>query len=917
MHNKDTKILGSRNNLWNMGLKYVVELNLEKQLIFIQSEGSKIVQTYSQIWKRAQKILTGLQACGLQPRNTIIFQIDTSQDFAPALWSCIMGGFIPVPVLIAPDYSQPNQALLKLHNIWQQLDCPTILTNAKLASQIHAGLQLYGKKNVKTAIIEEIETHSSDTRLHLLQPDELALLLPSSGTTGKPKLVEISSQTFIYRFFKKSISQNNDSPIQTLLSWFPLESISGLVTILPNRFQKNIYLPAELIICNPLLWLDILSKYRVTHAQTTNFILSLIVEQLKTNPSKDWDFSSVQKIGIGAEPIVAKTARSFLDILSKYNLRPNVLRPAYGMTECGPIAGSREGFSLTKTPDNDRFVEIGKPTRGHSIRIVDQQGSILEEGQIGRIQVTGPSMTSGYYKAPELTRELFTEDGWMNTGDLGFLQDGKLTITGREKETIIINARNFSCHEIELVAEEVEGVEPAYTIACAIRQQDSETDDLAIFFHTIITEDSQLAKLVKQIRGKVAQSLGVNPTYIIPIEKEAIPRTATGKIQRLQLKQRLEAGEFDGLIKQIDELIQQEAEQTFVAPRDELELQLAHIWGKTLDIQPISIEDNFFNLGGHSLLAVHLFSQIEEELHNKIPLATLFQAPTIEQLASVIRKKGWSAQWRSLVPIQPLGSKTPLFCIHALGASVLYYRRLALQLGLERPFYGLQAQGLDGKQPPLTKIEDMAAHYIKEIQTIQPEGPYIVGGSSFGGMVALEVAQLLIAQGQTVALLVVFDTPAPGCFTRIPLNQRLSEHFDNFWKLGANYILKKITGRFQWFKHRIKERNQRNSFKLSHKYTSSLDNIHPNQIVQRANKQAGRKYVPQVYPGKVALFRAIHKSTPEGWQVDPQMGWGKLASGELEVYEVPGGHTSMFREPHVRALAEKLRVSINNALEED
>ena len=245
----------------------------------------------------------------------------------------------------------------------------------------------------------------------------------------------------------------------------------------------------------------------------------------------------------------------------------------------------------------------------------------------------------------------------------------------------------------------------------------------------------------------------------------------------------------------------------------------------------------------------------------------------------------------------------------------MYYQRLANHLGLERPFYGLQAQGLDGKQHPLTQIEDMAAHYIKEIQTIQPEGPYIVGGSSFGGKVAWEIAQQLIAQGQTVALLVLFDSTAPGCFTRIPVYQRLPDHFNNFWKFGPNYILKKITGRFHWFKHRIKERNQRNSFKLSHNCTK--DNIHPNKIIQRANKQAGRKYVPQVYPGKVALFRAIHKSTPEGWSVDPKRGWGKLASGELDVYEVPGGHTSMFREPHVRVLAEKLRVSINNALEED
>ena len=628
-------------------LKYSMELSSGNELISIKADGNDILQSYAQSWKRAQRILGGLRSSGLQPGIPLILQLDTSLDFAPALWSCIMGGFIPVPVPIASDYSQPNQALSRLDRVWQQLDNPTILTTAKLASQIHAGLQLYGKKNVKIATIEEIEAHSPDERLHQHQPDELALLLPSSGTTGKPKLIEINSRTFIYRFLKNAINQNNDSPVKTFLSWFPLESISGIFTILPNRFQKNIYLPVELLVRNPLLWLDTLSKHRVTHAQTSNFILANVLDQLRTNTPRDWDFSLVQYIGIGAEPIVAKTARSFLEILSKYNLNPNVLCPAYGMTECGPIAGSREGFSLTTTSDADRFVEIGQPTKGHSIRIVDQQGCILEEGQIGRIQVTGPSMTSGYYQAPELTRELFTEDGWINTGDLGFLKDGKLTITGREKETIIINARNFSCHEIELVVEEVEGVEPAYTVACAIRQQDSDTDELAIFFHTLITEESQLAKLAKQIRGKVTQTLGINPTYIIPIEKIAIPRTATGKIQRLQLKQSLEAGQFALLIQRIDALLNQESEKTFVPPRNELELQLTQIWEKVFGIQSISIHDNFFNLGGHSLLATQIISRVCQTFKIELPLRVILETPTVAELSSHLETIRWVVQQSS------------------------------------------------------------------------------------------------------------------------------------------------------------------------------------------------------------------------------------------------------------------------------
>lgn len=1189
-------------------LKYAVELNPRNEIIFIQAGENEIVQTYAQIWDRAERILGGLRAFGLQPGYPLVLQVDTSQDFPPILWSCVMGGFVPVPVPIASDYSKPNQALAKLHCIWQQLDCPTILTTSKLASQIKIGLQLYSsEKNVVIAIIDSIETHSPDNSLHLIQPHELALLLPSSGTTSKSKLIEVNCSQFIYRFLKNAINQNNNSPKRVFLSLFPLESISGIFILLPNNLQQNIYLPIELLIREPLAWLDTLSNYKVTHAQTTSFIVAQVIDRLRTSPKHDWDFSSVQKIGIGAETIVAKTARSFIEILGTYNLQPNVLHPAYGMTECGPIAASSDGFSLATYYDSDRFVEIGKPTPGHSIRIVDRQSCILEEGQIGRIQVTGPSMTSGYYQAPELTRELFTEDGWINTGDLGFLQDGKLTVTGREKEIIIINARNYSCHEIELVAEEVEGVEASYTAACAIRQPNSETDELAIFFHSLVSEESHLAQLLKQIRRNIAEKLGINPTYLIPIEKSAIPRTSTGKIQRLQLKQRFDAGEFEAICQQVEVLTNQERESNFVAPRDDLELQLTKIWEKVLSIKPIGVTDNLFDLGGHSLLAVQLLAQIEKTCQKKLPLAILFQAPTIEQLAGVLRQQGWSPPWSSLVPIQPHGSKLPfffinsisyaqilgsllgteqpfyglnifgltelfeqqlphlrlediaeqfikdmrtiqpegpyllgaycndsflafeiaqqlqkqgqkiamlafidaiwqgnnlgfylhwhnlrqfgldyilakaknklrflkhelvisikliigkfysrtgrplprhlqdvnllqafhqaiatyipqvysgqiilflssewrlknspklaslaaggleiqeipgyhnsmfekpqvevlaeklkacldkvqtetsesyvsepqdstievegaaslpnqleesalwsplvtlqangsrppLFCVHALGTSVLYYRDLALHLGKEQPFFALQPQGLNGKQAPLTQIEEMADLYIKEIRSVQPEGPYFLGGSSFGGEVAWEMAQQLHQQGQKVALLALFDTSAPGYLKRVSFRKRVADHFNSLLTQGLGYILKKVTGKLQWFKNRIHEKGQKISFRFSHNSLDSLTQTHHNLVVEEANKQAARNYVLRVYPGRVTVFRAIHQPAPEGWDIDPQMGWGELAGGGLDIHDVPGNHDSMFREPHARVLAEKLRACIDRIQADD
>src|SRR5580698_8234392 len=197
--------------------------------------------------------------------------------------------------------------------------------------------------------------------------------------------------------------------------------------------------------------------------------------------------------------------------------------------------------------------------------------------------------------------------------------------------------------------------------------------------------------------------------------------------------------------------------QTPVAP-DDIELQLTRIWQDLLGIEPITPDQNYFDLGGDSSLAVHLFVQIEKVFNVKLPIFTLFEAPTIAELAAVLRRDAAPDGWSPLVAIQPIGSRPPFFCMHGAGGNVLIYRELSKLLGDDQPFYGLQAQGLDGNAPPLTKIEDMAALYVKEIRRVQPRGPYFLGGYCLGGTIAYEVAQQLRAQGQEVALLALLDT---------------------------------------------------------------------------------------------------------------------------------------------------------------
>jgi thioesterase domain-containing protein len=310
---------------------------------------------------------------------------------------------------------------------------------------------------------------------------------------------------------------------------------------------------------------------------------------------------------------------------------------------------------------------------------------------------------------------------------------------------------------------------------------------------------------------------------------------------------------------------------------------------------------------------VRLFAQIEKTFGKNLPLATLFQAPSIEELANILRQKGWSVPWQSLVAIQPGGSKPPLFCIHPIGGNVLCYQALSHYLGEEQPVYGLQAVGLDGKQAPYKCVEDMATHYIREIRAIQPEGSYLLAGYSAGGMVAFEIAQQLVAQGQKVAVLALFDAYSfQLSVPKLVPGRTLYINFLNLLRLRPKDKLTYIKDRAVLLRDRITN-NIVATFNLWMGHPLKQDSP-PYALVTEAFSQALRDYAPQVYPGQATLFRTRYQPTKVYY--DPQLGWGSLVAGGLEIHDVPGLHLTMITEPCVQVLGEKLRACIDEALED-
>jgi len=651
-------------------------------VLYVQPDG-QAHQTYSQLFDRAQRILTGLRILGLQPQDQVILQLPHPQDFLAGFWGCVLGGFVPVPIAVPPSYTIDNSKATILRDGLRLLSGATIITNQNLAVAVRSVVQMadagLADANLpnsglhQIATIETLLQNEPATEFHQADLDDLALILLTSGSTGTPKGVMLTARNLLVSAYGMA-TVNKLTEDAITLNWMPLEHVASLVMFhITEVFLgcQQIHAANEMILQDSLKWLDLIDQYRVTATWAPNFAYGLINDRLQADPftqqldgqperqpHKRWDLSCIRWMGNGAEAVVGKTTRRFLEGLIPYGLSKTAVSPGYGMSEtCSGIIHSHR-FSLETTSDQDAFVEVGTPIPGVAIRIVDSQNQLVEEGTIGLLQVKGLTVTAGYYNRPELNAEIFTEDGWFNTGDLGFLRQGRLTITGRQKDVIIINGVNYYNHDIEAVVEELEGVEVSYTAACAVRRSEDTTDRLAIFFSlSQVEEDTNQnfaqTHLIRAIRRQVMSHLGVSPDYILPVAPSVIPKTAIGKIQRRQLSQRFEAGEFDTILRQVEANLQQENNRVQHLPRTDLEQQLVEIWRDVLRLTTINISDHFFELGGNSLRLLQVLQRLQQAGH-QLSVVELFQYPSIAALADYLSQAKSNQKKSSQVKSQPV-----------------------------------------------------------------------------------------------------------------------------------------------------------------------------------------------------------------------------------------------------------------------
>jgi amino acid adenylation domain-containing protein len=843
----------------------------------IQFEDQKV--TYRQLRERSNQLAHYLKKLGVGPGFRVGLCLERSPEMVVALLAILKAGAAYVPL-------DPNYPSSRLAFMIEDSQAAFVLTDSKLIDRLQ-GTQ--ARQICLDTDREKIGGEDSSQPEVRLLPDHSAYVMYTSGSTGKPKGVIGTHRATINRLcwmWREYPFQPGEVCCQkTTLSFVDSvwEIFGPLLAGVPS-----IILPNETVTQVDRL-IDALASHHVTRIVLVPSLLRAILScpdlPEKLRALKIWISSG--------EALTKDLAQSFSE-----RLPGHTLLNLYGSTEVAADATYYE----VRHPEKLSSIPIGRPIANTRAYILDAYRQPVPINVPGEICIGGDAVSLGYLQRPELTAERFIPDPFSKTqdarlyktGDLGcYRVDGNIEYLGRRDHQVKIRGFRIELGEIESVLRDHPGVRQCVLIA---REDESGERRLVAYFEPPSQQSLDVNDIRTYLKARLPEHMV--PSVLVPMPK--LPLNANGKIDRHTLPDAPH--------------IRSESHTALVAPRDEFEQILARLWSKVLRVPDLSVHDNFFELGGHSLLAVRIMVEIEKVFQRRLPLATLVQAPTIAELAAILRKQNWSPTWASLVPIRPGGSRPPLFLMHAHGGNVLEYHSLVNHLEPDQPVYALQARGLDGNLGEGRTIEVMAADYIEEIRSLQPEGPYFLGGFCFGGLLAWEAAQQLTAAGQQVALLVLIQSmnpafarfrPEVGLFRQWWYRsvKRLDLERDNLASRGMAYFGERCRefGQVMRAKTAIAFDN---AFGRKRRAKTELSMGYVLESLRLEHARAYARYALRPYGGDVLLLRA-EKQLP-GLMIDEASGWNQAVGGQLEVCHVPGHQQTILGEPNVSILAKSL-----------
>ncbi|MEC4812262.1 MAG: amino acid adenylation domain-containing protein [Scytonema sp. PMC 1069.18] len=826
--------------------------------------------TYRELNTQANQLAHYLQALGVKPDTLVGICVERSLEMLVGVLGILKAGAAYLP--LDPTYPQDRLAFML-----SDAQTPVLLTQQFLVNDLPENdANIICLDTFWEIIAQESEENPTTNVIS----NNLAYVIYTSGSTGKPKGVQISHQNLVHSLIARFACYSEPVTNFLLLSSLAFDaSIPGIFWTLCQG--GTLYLPEENSQWEMSKLIQMINQNSISHLISLPSLYKLILEQANSAEQ----LASLKTVIVVAEACSKELVRYHAQKLPKTSL----------LNEYGPTEGTVWSSVYNLYPHEEPLqISIGRPIANTQFYILDKALQPLPIGVPGELYIHGVGLTRGYLNRPELTAEKFIPNPFSHepgerlykTGDLAcYLADGNVEFLGRIDNQVKIRGYRIELGEIEAVLCQHSSVREAVAIV---------NEDTLVAYVTAYEEQILSTNTLRRF---LQEKL---PDYMIPasfVILDTMPLMPNGKVDRKALR----ASNSDTRVRSSQQ----------IPPRTLLEQKLVQLWEETLQISPIGVTENFFDLGGHSLLAIRLLAEIEKHLGYSLPLVIFFREGTIEKIAAMLERESEPKDSQLLIPLQTKGDRRPLFLIHQHGGYGLSYSQLAQTLRKEQPLYALQARGLDGKQQPLDSIEAMASAYLQAIREILPHGPYSVGGHSFGGLVAFEMASQLEAQGEEVENLLIIDTHPPLPTVELEasveddtallafLVEQIGLYVNETINISQQELLTlKEAERLDYVLQILRTREVIPPDAGTNFVTGFIN-------VYKANSQAIIHYQPKPIRSPLSVFKT--QALAEQFPDDPTVGWHKLAPGQVQVYSLIGDHNSILREPHVQHLAEAIQ----------
>ncbi|WDD36959.1 amino acid adenylation domain-containing protein (plasmid) [Nostoc sp. UHCC 0926] len=855
-----------------------VEQSLDALALISQSEQL----TYCQLNKRVNQLAHYLQKQGVTEETLVAICLERSPEMVVGILAVLKAGGAYIPL-------DPSYPVERLGFMLCDSQASLLITQQEILEKLPTS-------SVKTVYLDiyknEIAEESVENLINSSKADHLAYIIYTSGSTGTPKGVLGTHRGIVnglYWLWKTYPFTEGEVCCQKTAISF-VDSVWEIFAPLLQGIP-TVIIP-DAIVKDPQLFVETLADHKVTRIVLVPSLLRLLLD------SYSYLIQNLLHLKLwitSGEALSVKLAQTFRELMPSAKLIN-----LYGSSE---VSANVTYYDTSLLPDQPNSVPVGRPIDNNLVYVLNSHLQLTPVGVVGDLYIGGDGLARGYLHRTELTQQRFIDNPFVpgtklyKTGDLvRYLNDGNLEYLGRRDDQVKIRGFRVELREIASAVAQHPDVQESVVVL-----RDDIQGDRCLIAYVVTDKQEVVPYLTSYLQNKL-------PNYMIPsafVVLDAIPLTPNGKVDKRSLP--------------TEDSIRANATKSFVAPQNFTELSLVKTWENLLNTSPIGVTDNFFDLGGHSFLAVRLMAQIQDRFGHNLPLSTLFENPTIEKLATIVSQSGSESSNSHLVAIQSNGSKIPFFCMHGAGGGVRHYFNLSRRLGEDYPFYALQDPSSQ-EEPEIISVEETAARYLQEIRQIQPNGPYLLGGHCYGGVLAFEMAQQLQRQDETLALLVVIDTIIPE-FAIKPAEDddakfllRMAESIKTNNNIDFSLPFEEL--KYLPLKEQFHLVNKKANFIFS---DTEIKNFLSHYKLFKAHIQSMRDYVPQVYPHSMTLLRAkeeiIHDfKNPEFHTDDPLLGWGKCSSQPIDVIEVPGDHFSMLVEPNIQKLAKKLRICIDNAL---